>query len=118
MKSFFESFCCIEKFKLDKALLSDLRYLTKFLHTGSLEVYHSSYNKRLPRSTHFSYQGMIACSQLAAIEFKLCSELSQAEIKTGEKRFNVAYSKATDNCLANLLRKTKIGQFLKICYDA
>ena len=31
---------------------------------------------------------------------------------------NVAYSKATDNWLANLLRKRKIGQFLKICYDA
>ena len=35
--------------------------------------------------------------------------------KQGE---NVAYSKATDNWLANLLRKRKIGQFLKICYDA
>ena len=33
---------------------------------------------------------MIACSQLAAIDFNLGSELSQAETKSGVKTFNVA----------------------------
>ena len=42
---------------LDKTLLSDLKYLTNFSHTGSLEVYYSSYNKWLPKSTHFLTRG-------------------------------------------------------------
>ena len=51
----------------------------------------------LPKSTHFSYQGMITCSQLAAIDLNLCSELTQAETKLGVKHFSVTYSKATNN---------------------
>ena len=92
---------------LDETLLSDLKHLTNFSHTGSLEVYHSSYNKWLPKSTHFSYQGMIARSQLAAVDFNLCSELSQAETKSGEKRFNVTYSKAANNWSAKPIKEKK-----------
>ena len=40
---------------------------------------------------------MIAHSHLAAIVFNLGSNLSQAETKSGEQRFNVTYSKATNN---------------------
>ena len=82
-----EAFVALQNFILDKNLLGDLKHLTNISHTGSLEVCHSSYNKWLTKSTHFSYQGMIASSQLAAIDFNLCSELSQAETKSGGETF-------------------------------
>ena len=73
---FLKAFVVLQNIILDKTLLSDLKHFTNFSHTRSLEVYHSTYNKKLPKSTHFSYQGMIARCQLAAIDFDLCSELS------------------------------------------
>ena len=74
-----EAFVALQNIILDKTLHSDLKHLTNFSHTGSLEVYNSLYNKWLLKSTHFSYQGMIARSQLAAIGCNLCREFSQAE---------------------------------------
>ena len=53
----------------NKGTLNDLKHFTKFLHTGTLEVYHSLYNKWMPKSHHFSYNGIIARSQLAALDF-------------------------------------------------
>ena len=40
-----EAFVALQNIVLDKNLLSDLKHLTNVSHTGSLEVYHSSYNK-------------------------------------------------------------------------
>ena len=51
-----EAFVALQNLILDKTLLSDLKPLTNFSHPGSLEVYHSLYNKWLLKSTHFSYQ--------------------------------------------------------------
>ena len=63
---------------LDKTLINDLKHLTRFSHTGSLEVYHSLLNKWVPQSTHFSYEGMIVWSQIVAVDFSLgCYCLSQ-----------------------------------------
>ena len=50
---------------------------------------------------------MIACSQLAATGFNLCSESSQAETKSGVKRFSVTYSKATNNWSAKPIKEKK-----------
>ena len=66
-----ESFKALQEILFSSKLLSDLKHLTRFSHTGSLEVYHSLYNKWLPKSYHFSYEGMIAHSQLASVDFNL-----------------------------------------------
>ena len=50
---------------------------------------------------------MIARSQVAAIDFNLCSELTQAETKSGVKRFNVTYSKAMNNSSAKPIKEKK-----------
>ena len=42
---------------MDKRNLEALNKLTKFCHTGALEVYHSLYNAYLPKRQHFTYQG-------------------------------------------------------------
>ena len=88
-----DSFAALQSIVFDKTLLQDLKHLTKFSHTGILEVYHSLYNKWVPKSTHFSYNGMIARSQLAAIDFNEGSELEQSTTSTGEKRYNLNYIK-------------------------
>ena len=65
------SFACaaLKKIVLDKRLLNDLKYLTDFNHTGTLEVYYSLYNKYSPKRLHFSYPGMIARAQLGVLDF-------------------------------------------------
>ena len=50
---------------------------------------------------------MIARSQLATIDFNLCSELSQAETKSGEKHFNATYLKATNNWSPKPIKENK-----------
>lgn len=45
----------------DKKVLEALNKLTKFCHTGSLEVYHSLYNKYMPKRQHFSFEGKVSC---------------------------------------------------------
>ena len=73
-----DSFKALKTVVLDKTLINDMKHLTRFSHTGSLEVYHSLLNKWVPKSTHFLYEGMIVWSQLAAVDFNFgCYCLSQ-----------------------------------------
>ena len=71
--------------------------LTKFCHTGVLEVYHSLYNKWAPKRQHFFYAGMLAGSQLAVMDFNQGSNLKQAKTKEGKDRYNMLSSKITKN---------------------
>ena len=50
---------------LDKNMLKELLYLTKFSNTGSLEIYHALYNKWLPKRQHLPQLIMVTKSQLA-----------------------------------------------------
>ena len=63
------AYAALKKIVLDKRLLNDLKYLTDFNHTGTLEVYNSLYNKFSPKRLHFSSPGMIARAQLAVLDF-------------------------------------------------
>ena len=51
-----DSFKALQTVVLDKTLINDLKHLTRFSHTGSLEVYHSLLNKWVPKSTYFLLQ--------------------------------------------------------------
>ena len=57
------AYAALQRVISDKNLISDLKYLTKFSHTGTLEVYHSLYNKYSPKRPHFSFDGMVALAQ-------------------------------------------------------
>ena len=103
----FEAFIVLQKIVLDKTLLTDLKNLTSFSHTGDLEVYHSLYNKWVPKSTHFSYEGMIARTQLAVLDFNLGSNLQQAKSKSGEHRYNLSFSKITRNWSVKPIKENK-----------
>ena len=53
---------------LNRKLLKDLAKLADFCHTGGLEVYHSMLLKYCPKWEHFTYQGTLARTQLAALD--------------------------------------------------
>ena len=66
---------------MEKRLLKDLDLLSKFNHTGALEVYHSLYNKYMPKRQHFGYKGMVGRSQLAALAgSKRCPQVARGDI--------------------------------------
>lgn len=94
---------------LDKRLLNDLALLSKFIHIGALEVYHSLYNKYLPKRQHFGYQGMLARSQLAALDHNSATDREQATTSSGEKRYRYVYPKGMKDWVAKpvLENKTK-----------
>ena len=76
-----QSYIVAEAVILEK-VLKDLTKLTEFYHTGQLEVYHSLLLKYCPKREHFSFNGMGAHTQLAAIDHN-DSERKQAILKSG-----------------------------------
>ena len=102
-----DSFIALQKIVFDKRILNDLKYLVKFSHTGTLEVYHSLYNKWASKSLHFSYSGMIARSQLAALDFNSGCDLKIAKTKDGKERHNVSFSKMTANWSSKPIKEAK-----------
>ena len=78
-----DSFLELQNVVFDQTLLKDLFHLTHFPHTGILEVYHSLYNKLVPKSTHFSYYGMMTRSMLAVMDLILVLTSSRQQLLMG-----------------------------------
>ena len=85
--------------------------MTKFSHTGKLEVYHALYNKWIPKSQHFSYLGMVTRSQLAIMDFTSGSDLEKAKTRGGKDR-HVVFSKVTQHWQAKPIKDKKSRDFL------
>lgn len=95
----------------DKTLLKDIQQLTCICHTGTLEVYHSVQTKYLPKRQHFSYKGMVACTQLAALDHNANTGRAQATSSKGESegelRYKVVYPKRSKEWIAKpIMEKT------------
>ena len=52
-------FKALQDIVFSNSILKDLTYLTKFSHTGTLEVYHFLYNRWIRKSIHFSFHGRL-----------------------------------------------------------
>ena len=74
-----ESFLALQAIVLEKTVLKDMVQLSKFPHTGILEVYHSVLNKWAPKNTYFSYKDMVARCKVSAINFNQGEALKQAK---------------------------------------
>ena len=81
--------------------------MTNFNHTGTLEVYHSLYNKYSPKLLHVSYTGMKARAQLAVLDFNTRVGLEQSKNKKGELRFKHLFWKITQSWVVKKIPETK-----------
>ena len=66
--------------------LKDMEKLTEFHHTGALEVFHSLMLKYLPKRKHFTYSGMLARTQLAALDHNHNCSRAQAVVSLAHAR--------------------------------
>ena len=102
----------------NQRLLKDLEKLTEFHHTGDLEVYHSSMLKYLPKREHFSYRGMLARLQLAALSHNHNCDRKQAAVGSGENkgmaRYKVECPKRTNEWVAKPIKEKKTNGHLKV----
>ena len=85
----------LEEVVLNRKLLKDLAKLADFCHTGGLEVYHSMLLKYCPKREHFTYQGMLARTQLAALDNNSNVGRQQAVERSGQPRYRPCYPKGT-----------------------
>ena len=84
-----DAFKALQSIVLDKHVLGDLNYLTKFSHTGIREIFHAFYNKWIPKSLHLSRLGMVTRSQLVVMDFNSGSDLPQAKTKSGQGKYKI-----------------------------
>ena len=101
----------LEDVVTNQKLLKDLAKLTEFHHTGQLESYHFLMTKYVPEREHFSYNGMVARTQLAILDHNANTTKSQAEVKKGacqgEKRYKLVCSKQKKNWVVKEIKTPK-----------
>ncbi|XP_078356850.1 uncharacterized protein LOC144641691 [Oculina patagonica] len=106
----------LEEVVLNNKLLKDLAKLTDFCHTGNIEVYHSMMLKYCSKREHFSYKGMVARTQLAALDNNANTGRAQAQVKSGEHageaRFKVLFPKAHKRWVVKPISEKKSYQHL------
>ena len=92
----------------DKKLFKDIYKLSQFCHTGILEVYHSLLLKYCPKS----YKGMIARTQLAALDHNNNVHRSQATTAQEERRYRVVFPKAKKSWITKPIMEAKSYQYV------
>ena len=109
-------YVALEEIVLHPKLLKDIVKLCDFCHTGGLEVYHSMLLKYCPKREHFSYKGMKARSQLAAIDNNENVGRKQAVVErganTGESKYRKCYSKKQKKWVVKPILEKKTYHFL------
>ena len=87
---------------LNPKLLKDLAKLTDFCDTGKIEVYHSMMLKYASKREHFSYKGMVARTQLAALD----NNVKSGE-QAGEARYTLCFPKANKRWVVKPINEKK-----------
>ena len=81
--------------------------MTDFNHTGTLEVYHSLYNKYSPKRLDFSYPVMIARVQLGDLGFNPELGLAHCKNKQGDLQYKHQLSKITQSWVVKKICERK-----------
>ena len=86
--------------------------MTGFYHTGNLEVYHSVLLKYCEKRNHFSYEGMIARTELAALDNNHNLGRQQATTSIGMPRYRVAFPKGRKDWVAKPISEAKSYSYI------
>ena len=101
----------LEEVVFNKKLLKDLKLVTEFHHTGNLEVYHSMMLKYCPKRQHFSHEGIVARTQLAALHHNHNCSRKQAVVKRGSPlgslRYNLVFPKVRKTWVVKPIKEEK-----------
>ena len=97
---------------LDSRTIQDLKYLTHFMHSGELEVFHSLYNVYCPKRLSLSNGGMYARTQLAIMDHNSGIGKEQAKTKEGVLRHKTVFSKVSSNWVAKRIMEEKDKTFI------
>jgi hypothetical protein len=92
---------------LENRLVMDIKKITRAVHTGGLEVFHSLINKYCPKRQHFSYKGMIARTELAVLDHNHNIGRAQATTKEGLLRYDVVFPKRTKEWVGKPISEPK-----------
>ena len=84
-----DAFKALQSIVLDQHILGGLNYLTKFYHTGILEIFYALLNKWIPKHLYLSRLGMVTRSQLVVMDFNSGSNLPQAKTKSGQGKYKI-----------------------------
>ncbi|XP_035695017.1 uncharacterized protein LOC118428879 isoform X2 [Branchiostoma floridae] len=77
----------------ERQLLKDMAQMTKYKHTGEVEVYHNVVTKYAPKRIHYSYNGMKARVQLSIIDHNENIGRKQAKTLKGDTMTRLDWSK-------------------------
>ena len=106
----------LEDVVLNSKLLKDLAKLTDFCHTGKIEVYHSMMLKYCSKREHYSHRGMVARTQLAALDNNANTGRSQAVVQSGEHvgeaRYKLCFPKSNKRWVVKPISEPKSYSFL------
>ena len=91
----------------NRKILVDIKYFSKFCHTGSLEVFHSVLKKYCPKRLHFTLEGMIARAHLTVLDYNCGSSNTQATTKDGKRRYRQMFSTVMQNWVVEKISETK-----------
>lgn len=97
---------------LDKRLRKDIRQLSEFCHTGSLEVYHSLMLKYVPKRQEFDSDQMWTRTALAAMDHNFSQNRGHKINKDGEKAYKLVCPKATGKWIAKPIYNAKSYQWV------
>ncbi len=92
---------------LNKRLVADIEKLTRAVHTGSLEAFHSLLTKYVPKRQHFSYRGMLVRTELAVLDHNKNLNREQAVTAEGVPRYNAVFPKRTREWVAKPVSQPK-----------
>ena len=92
LKTDLPSFLALKNMVENNKILANIKYLSKYCHTGSLEVFHSLLNKYYPKLLYFSLEDMIARTQLAVLDYNCGSNNTQITAKDGKQRYKQIFS--------------------------
>ena len=84
----------LRKVAFDKQRLDDVGKLSEFCHTGELEVYNSSQLRWVTKRISFSYLGMMARTQVAALHHNYNVGRKQARRSDGQRQWRIVFPKA------------------------